>query len=345
MRFSLAAILFVTACSLPDSHYGTADAPPIHIDAGDPDAALPITIETSQVTLDLNEGASATLAVHLSARPSSPTVVTVVATAGKVHTTPTTLVFTPLDYNNAQVVTVTAPADTDVVDDVDTLVLSSAGLASANVQVVVHDDDVEQIVTNALSTIVLDEGASTTLAVHLSAAPASPRVVNIAAAGGEVNPTPASLFFNAADYATDKIVTVTAPPDPDVLSEDDMLVLSSPGLGSVTLPVHVVDPDDLALVLSTSTLTIDEGSAKTLGVYLSHQPSANLVVNVTAANSSDNVSPVALTFTPVNYNITQAVTIAAPHDPNTVDETNTVTLSAGALPSKTVTITNHDTGP
>jgi hypothetical protein len=450
MRLSLLAILFVAACSLPDSHYGTPDAAPPQIDAPEvsidarPDAS-PVKIDV-QESLDVNEGASQALAVKLSAAPAGPVVVAVTDTAGKLQTSPATLTFTPTSYATAQVVTVTAPADADTVDNIDTLVLSATGLADASVGVQIHDDDVEQILT-ATAPITLDEGQSTTLFVHLSAPPASASTVSISSSStaavtgspvaltftatdyavdkvvtlvapqdadaissdakitlsspglapqivsvhvndddvaaivtdavtpltlvegesttlkvhlsaqppsnqivtvtaGKLSVAPTTLTFTPASYATDQVVTVTALQDADVLSEDDTIVLSSAGLTPVNVAAHIVDNDDLAIMTSVSSLTIDEGATKPFAVVLTFQPPANVVVQIASGDvASDVVSPVTLTFTPANYNTAQTVTVSSVHDTNTLDEATVIHVAATGLPPKTITVTNHDTGP
>ena len=102
------------------------------------------------------------------------------------------------------------------------------------------------------------------------------------------------------------------------------------------------------IVLSTSTISLNEGSTETFTVKLDAQPTNDQVVNLSVNNSNCSLNKSSLTFTPSNYSTTQSVTITGAHDTSSYsDKTSTITASSDGVTSKTinVTIKNTDTPP
>ena len=104
------------------------------------------------------------------------------------------------------------------------------------------------------------------------------------------------------------------------------------------------------IVLSTTSMNIDEGASGTFTVTLAAQPAANVVVNVarSSGDASLSVSPASLTFTPANWNVPQVVTVAAAVDGSTVNVSALIRCSSTGLPSQYVVVMVVDstaTGP
>ena len=100
------------------------------------------------------------------------------------------------------------------------------------------------------------------------------------------------------------------------------------------------------IVLSTSTISLNEGSAGSFTVKLDSAPTSNQVVNLSVNNSNCSLNKNSLTFTPSNYNTTQSVTIAGAHDSGSYsDKASTITASSDNVSSKTISVTikNIDT--
>jgi glucose/arabinose dehydrogenase len=98
------------------------------------------------------------------------------------------------------------------------------------------------------------------------------------------------------------------------------------------------------LVLSASSLTINEASSATFTAKLAAAPTANVTVNVarTSGTGDVTVSPAALTFTPTNWSTAQTVTVAAADDTDLIDEGATITVSSSGLTSQRVVVTARD---
>ena len=102
------------------------------------------------------------------------------------------------------------------------------------------------------------------------------------------------------------------------------------------------------IVLSTSTISLNEGSTGTFTVKLDAQPTNDQVVNLSVNNSNCSLDKSSLTFTPSNYSTTQSVTITGVHDSSSYsNKTSTITASSDGTTSKTISVTikNIDTPP
>jgi glucose/arabinose dehydrogenase len=98
------------------------------------------------------------------------------------------------------------------------------------------------------------------------------------------------------------------------------------------------------LVVSASTLTVNEAASATFTVKLAAAPAANITVNVARTSGTTDVtsSPASLTFTPSNWSTAQTVTVSAADDADLIDEGATITCSASGLTSQRVVVTDRD---
>jgi glucose/arabinose dehydrogenase len=101
------------------------------------------------------------------------------------------------------------------------------------------------------------------------------------------------------------------------------------------------------IILSTNTLTIDEGSSGTFTVRLATAPSSNVTVNVARSSGDSDVtaSPATLTFTPSNWNMPQTVTVSAAQDADSTNDGATITCSSTGLTPQNVAVTVRDDDP
>ena len=99
------------------------------------------------------------------------------------------------------------------------------------------------------------------------------------------------------------------------------------------------------IVLSATSLSINEDSTGTFTVSLSTAPTNNQVVNISVDNNNCTVNKSSLTFTPDNYATAQTVTVNTIHNStNYSDLTSIVTLTSDNATTQkvNVTITNID---
>lgn len=97
------------------------------------------------------------------------------------------------------------------------------------------------------------------------------------------------------------------------------------------------------IVVSETTISMDEGTSVTFTVSLDKAPSENQTVEIATKGSYVAVSPSALTFTPDNYNVAQRVTVSSVDDEYEDDKQETITLtSAYKTVQISITIVNND---
>ncbi len=103
----------------------------------------------------------------------------------------------------------------------------------------------------------------------------------------------------------------------------------------------VVTP--LALVVTPTTLTVNEAATGTFTVALNRAPTSAVTVNVTTADRTvATVAPSTLTFSPTDFSTPQTVTVTGTHDSDTQDNTTSVTLSANGVDNVNVAVTVKD---
>ena len=312
------------------------------------------TVTQSGGTTNVTEGgATDSFDVVLTAQPSSNVVFDVSSNdTSSATVSPATLTFTPGNWNTPQTVTVTAPEDANIISETPTVTVSVNDaasddawdpLADQTVTVNVTDNDTANfsITESAGSTAVTEGGATDSFDVVLTAQPSSNVVFDISSNDtSAATVSPATLTFTPGNWNTPQTVTVTAPEDPDIISETPVITVSVNDaasdnawdpLADKTVNVAVTDNDTAGFTVTQSggTTNVTEGGATdSFDVVLTAQPSSNVVFDVSSNDtSSATVSPATLTFTPGNWNTPQTITVTAPQDADVVSETPTVTVA------------------
>ena len=212
---------------------------------------------------------------------------------------------------------------------------------SADLSVAVTDDDPRRVVLVATSTLAgLDENDSGTYTVALSTQPTGPVTVAIASSDASAATVDAdddaagaqgTVTFTTSTWATARTVTVSALDDDDGFDETVTLTHDPSGAdyGSVsnaTFAFTLDDDDPRGVVLSTSTLMVQENGSATYTVRLGSQPvGGNVTVTITGAGGGIAASPTSLTFTGADWNTPQQVRVNAARDANSANETATLT--------------------
>ena len=200
------------------------------------------------------------------------------------------------------------------------------------------------------TSITIDEGASSTFTVKLDKAPTNSQTVNISSNNSDVTLSASVLTFNSSNYSAPQTVTINVAEDSDATNDNCTLTLSSNNVPSKTIAVTITDNDSPSttdtygnIVVSKSTITINEGSTDTFTVVLDKAPTNSQVVTLSVDNTDVTLSTNTLTFTSDNYNQTQTVTINVAEDADTANDTCTITLSSSSVADKTVVLTINDT--
>jgi hypothetical protein len=332
-------------------------------------------------TVVSESGTTDRFSVVLGSRPTSNVVLRVTSgDAGEVAAGPSTLTFTPVDWNTPQTVTVTGVDDPVMDGDQVTAVTVSVNDAASDdafdplpdqsVLVTTRDNDAAGFTVSESggSTIVSESGTTDEFTVVLDVQPSSDVVFSVSApANDEATVGPTSLTFTPSNWAAPQSVTVTGVDDAlldgnqvtpvtisvvDASSDD-----AFDGLADQVVSVTTTDDEGSAsYTVSPTTLSVPEatpGNTRNFSVALGSKPASNVVFTVVSANSAEaTVSPASLTYTQGNWSTSQTVTVTAVDDAVADgDQIVVVTVAVDdpssddaydALADQTVTVTTVD---
>ena len=317
---------------------------------GAPDTIqIQVGVATSVQELEVPEGGANTYSMVLSHQPSGDVTVTVnnPTDNSEVTATPRTLTFTTENWHAPQTVTVAAVHDGDAADDSATVTHGVAdggynGVTVPDVAVTVDDDETVSIVLSKSSlTVVEGDATGQTYTVKLSHEPSVEITVTVSGQDqtdleitglGEGN----TLTFDATTWDDAQTVTVKAREDAD--AKNDSVTLTHTGAGgeyegvAEELAVTVDDDETVSIVLSKTTLTVDEEGAdgETYTVKLSHEPSVEVTVTVTGQDQTDlEITGLGegntLTFDATTWDDAQTVTVKAREDADAKNDSVTLT--------------------
>ena len=335
--------------------YGSVSNAILMVTVTDNDTAG-LTLSTP--TLGVDEAGQNSYTVKLDTQPTTTVTVTVSSDdTGAATVSGPTLIFTASNWDTARTVTVRGVNDTDSGDETVTITHMASGGEYAGVTetvtVTVDDDDTPGITfTPAARTI--REGATGTYDVKLNTAPTADVTVAISSDNADVTLNKSSLTFTTANYATNQRVTVTAGQDADA-ADGTANLTHRPSGGDYSADeakdfmVTVTDDDTAGLMLSATTLDVDEGGQNTYTVKLQTEPTTTVTVTVSSGDTgAATVSGPTLRFTTSNWNTAQTVTVEGVDDGDSANETVIVTNTAsggeyeGVTASVRVTVDDND---
>ena len=243
-------------------------------------------------------------------------------------------------------------------------------LPDQKLQVTTQDNDVAgfSIVESGGSTRAKESGDSDSFTVVLDAGPEANVVITVASSDhSELSVTPTVLSFTPENWSRPQQVIVRAMQDDRIdgeqtvqltLSVDDLLSANSfQAVADQILEVTTIDDDLPGFTIreSNGATQVDEsGSLDILTVFLDARPEHQVVINVVGEDSSEvAVSPVALTFTSLNWNRSQIVRVTGVSDDEVDgDQSTSLTLSVDPeksddvfhlVPAQTIEVTTKDT--
>ncbi len=280
----------------------------------------------STTRLTLIEGGSASYRVSLAAAPSADVMVTLTGTNAELEADDTTLTFTSQNWGNPQTVTLTAVTDSNTVMDQVTLTHSAdAGYDSvtADLEVIITDSSPQLQFSS--TEIELDEGGTTSYTVRLSARPIAEVTVMLSGhADTSLTVNPLALTFSTMNWNETQVITLIAGTDSNSVNEAAVTLVhaADAGFGEVSRDVTVTiadtdTPDSTGnLVLSESSLDMEENGAASYTVVLDTRPSGDVTVRVSSGDATRLrvTGGDRLLFTPTNWNQAQTVTVMARDD-------------------------------
>jgi uncharacterized protein (TIGR02145 family) len=203
------------------------------------------------------------------------------------------------------------------------------------------------------------EGGSTIVTVVLDREPTDDVVLSITSQDTNIaTVVQYALTFTTANYDIPQNIQINGVSDANSVTDSTTITVTVSSsndsnynnLTSKYISVDVADLDNADYILSKSNMSITEGTSDTFNVRLATESTSN--VNISVSSSDTNVATVSsnsLTFTPLNYNTNQTVTVNAIEDTDIGDKNTSITLnvsstnpSYGNLPNKSVAITSID---
>ena len=341
--------------------YDSLDPVPLAVSVTDDDARG-VSLSTSSLTL--TEGTTDTYTVVLNSQPTDTVTVALESSDATVATvSPTTLSFKPSNWDQTQNVTVTGLDNAvDGQDRAITISHNPSGgdydsLDPVPLALTVTDDDARGV-SLSTSSLTLTEGTTDSYTVVLNSQPTDTVTVALESSDATVaTVSPTTLSFKPSNWDQTQNVTVTGL-DNAVDGQDRAITISHnpsggdyDSLDPVPLALTVTDDDARGVSLSTSSLTLTEGTTDSYTVVLNSQPTDTVTV---ALESSDTtvatVSPTTLSFKPSNWDQTQNVTVTGTKDADTQDAVITIRHDPsggdyGGLSGPQLTVTVEDLGP
>ena len=320
-------------------------------------------VTVTPTSLSVNEGGTNTYTVVLDTQPTATVTVTILDPTDNADVTanPASLTFSTSDWATAQTVTVSAAEDADSTQDRATVTHTVSGgdygsVTASSVSVTVTDNDTPGVTVSPPS-LTVGEGSTGTYTVRLNTLPTGNVMVAINSNNTDVTVSSSPLTFTASDWSIEQMVTVSAGQDADAANEMATLthVASGANYNSVSnaiLMVTVTDDETAGVTVTPTSLPLNEGGTNTYTVVLDTEPTAT--VTVTIVDPTDNAdvmaNPASLTFSTLNWNTAQTVTVSAAEDDDSTQDTATVThtVAGGDYGSVTassvaVTVTDNDT--
>ncbi|MEP7051247.1 MAG: Calx-beta domain-containing protein [Pseudomonadota bacterium] len=336
----------VGAPSSNDQHYAKLTAQQVTVTNLDNDSAGVIVTPTSGLVTS-EGGRTATFTVRLTSQPSADVNIGISSSntaEGTVNVS--TLKFTSASWNAPQTVTVTGVQDNGTADGpqaysvVVAKATSNDGKYAAapkppNVNVTNNDDDSPGIIIMPMAGLVTTEsGGMATFTVSLQSRPTGNVKITLKSANpaeGTISPT--VLTFTPANYASAQPVTVTGVDDPQPVQDgpqtykivaDGGASSTDPNYNKVLAPdVTVVNNDNdsagIFVMPAYTTLspgvTTEAGGSATFTVVLNSVPTGNVSFTVSSLLPGEGtVLPGTLSFTPMNWNGPQQVTVTGVDD-------------------------------
>ncbi|HPH66132.1 MAG TPA: Calx-beta domain-containing protein, partial [Kofleriaceae bacterium] len=299
--------------------------------------------DTSGITLSAaagdvtEEGATTTFTAVLNAIPSEPVTLTLASqdtTEGTIA--PTSLVFTPENWNAPQVVTVTG-VDDNLKDGPQTFNVAVTAITSADprystaalpapVSVLCIDDDTAGFIVTDATGPTGENGDQAQFTVRLTTEPIADVTVNYASNDAtEGVATTNSLTFTAANWNAPQTVTVTGQNDnvADGNQPYKIVFAATTSTDANYSPIKPADVDLLNLDDETAGIlveqgphnTVEDGSSASFSVVLQSEPTGDVVIGYATSDATEGVANgTSLTFTAANWNAPQTITVVGKDD-------------------------------
>ena len=334
-----------------------------------------VVVEFGASAYTVAEGASQSITVTLNVDPERTLIIPIVATGQDGATAADYSLPPSVTFNDGEMeksFTFTAIQD-NIDDDGESVQLGFGTMPDTRVSpgttddvtLSITDDDTAALVVSRAS-LTVGEGESSSYTVRLATEPTASVTVTISGHAGTdltlsgATLTNNALTFTAANWNTAQTVTVTVAHDDDGVPDAATLTHTASGGGYAgltdELSVTVTDDDTLAVVLTPGAIAMEESQEATYAVKLATEPTVTVTVTISGHAGTDltlsgaTLTNNALTFTSINWDTAQTVTVAGAHDTDSISDVETLTHTAsggeyaGVESTLRVAVNDDDTG-
>lgn len=250
-------------------------------------------------TLALVEGDSKTLAVSLDTEPNEKAVVDLDHSFDSSHLvlSPRSLTFTPENYEEPQMVTVTPRQNRDDADRNGTITLEAVSgikVPMSTLSVTIENAPPRgRILLSETGRLMIDEGRLEVLTVKLDTQPTANVDVTLKSDHLDLTVLPVVLTFTESNYATARTVVVISEQDSDQVDEDITVTLVATGgirAPDAVIEVSVQDNDETSpdWPVKTQALALPAADAQDDAIMRLHcKESADCAVHIECAAQSD----------------------------------------------------------
>lgn len=325
-----------------------------------PSGPIRVVPTSDLFTSDL--GAQAKFYVSLAQKPTGSVTIPVASSnSNEGVASPESLVFTGDDWNAAQAVTVTGVYDPAAGNQAYSVVLGPAAsddkffdMAKTAVSIINIDNDSPGFFVMPTKGLETNEsGGQAFFTVVLNSAPSADVVIALSSSDASVGTVaPSSLTFTTDNWRAPQTVAITGVDD-DVaggdrpyeiavgpLTSTDERFVSLP---SQTVSVRNLDNDNAGVMVVLSTgidpsdtkrlRTSENGESATFTLALNKEPLNDVTIPITTSSSEGTVNPIALTFTKLNWQAPQTVTVVGGDNDSVADGNQPYQIALGPVAS------------
>jgi len=329
------------------------------LDNGQVTGPILVVPRSDLYTSDL--GAQTKFYVSLAQKPSGPVTLPINSSNGSEGTvSPTSLSFTPDDWNAPQGVTVTGVRDPQVGNQIYSVVVGPGSSAdkifdgkSTMVSITnIDNDSAGFFVTPTKGLQTTEAGGQAFFTVVLNSPPASDVFIALTSSDPGIGTvSPSGLTFTPDNWSAPQTVTVTGVND-DVVGEDRQYeikvspVMGDPSFAKLapkTVSVTNQDNDHAGVMVALATgidpsdvtrlRTSEAGVSATFTVVLNGPPVKAVTIAIASSSDEGVVSPAMLTFTALNWAAPQTVTVTGADNDNVADGNQPYQVKLGPITS------------
>ena len=293
----------------------------------------------SETNINLLNGETKTFNIRLSKKPTTDTLIGVTSNNQNVSCSPTTLTFTPSNYNTYQYVTVHG-----VESGSSTISLSSSNTSTVYVSAtVVKEVTYGEIVTSVFS-LELVSGDTGSFTVTLGSQPAQEQTVQLTSNNENIAVSPTSLTFSPSSYNIPQQVNVTG-----LSASTGTITLSSTNVANKTVSVAVENKttpvEKLTISVENETPTMVEGTPYTLRYIVYGSPTTTEKLFISCNDSNVTLSETSVDIDSNSTGKVKELIVTPLNTYSSGSRTVAITFSGNAVTTRTIiaTVTSTST--